>query len=473
MLFRVMSEISLLQKSFEALQARRGALAQSSAQERMARLRKLKEAIETRRVELAQALQTDLGKHPRESELTEIHPVLEELNHAIRRLQRWMRPVRVGTPLTLVGTRSEIRFEARGVVLILAPWNYPFYLSINPLIAAIAAGNAVMLKPSEKTPATERFLASLIQGLFPSDEVALLSGGPELAEALLTLPWDHIFFTGSTRVGRLVMEAASKHLSSITLELGGKSPAWVSAKADLKKAARRIAWGKWLNAGQTCVAPDYVVVDAKVEAPFLDALKIEITTLFGAAPLSHEGYPKLVDEGAFSRQKALLESALQAGAKRILGGEFDAARRSMAPTVLSQVPMDHPLMREEIFGPILPVHAFANHQEAMLLLGGLDQPLASYFFSEDSNEVETWLRETRAGGSVINHAVLHLANPELPFGGIGPSGFGAYHGVHGFRTFSHARAILRQGWFETLAFYMPPYEGRLKDWAYRMLRWLE
>jgi aldehyde dehydrogenase (NAD+) len=455
---------------FDAQGPRRWVLAAEGPAARIARLRTLKAAMEAARPALLEALAEDLGKCAEEAHLTELHTSWMELDLALRKVGRWMRPRRVGTPLLLLGTRSRVRFEPRGRVLILAPWNYPVFLTLVPLIGALAAGNTVILKPSEKAPATERVLADMLGKAFPPEEVAVATGGPEVARALLDLPFDHMFFTGSTRVGRLVMAAAARHLSAVTLELGGKSPALVTEGADLDLAARRIAWGKWINAGQTCVAPDYVLVPRRHEEAFLARLRAEVVALFGQDPLSSPSYGKLIDRAALERQKALLA---QGGGERVFGGEVDEARLRMAPAVVRGVSLDSPLMREEIFGPPLPVIAYGDRAEALAILRGLDEPLASYIFAGSAEEAEAWLKDTRAGGSALNHTVLHLGNPALPFGGRGPSGLGAYHGEHGFRVFSHARAVLEAGWYDPIGFTKPPYRGWLTRLAFRFMRWLE
>lgn len=457
-----------LQRIFQAQETRRRQLMASTSAERKARLVLLRDALDARRGELLAALGKDLGKPPEEAYLTEVLPTFSELNHAIRQVDRWMKPRQVGTPLALLGTRSRIHLEPKGRVLILAPWNYPAFLILTPLIAALAAGNTVILKPSEKTPATEAFLVELIRSTFREEDVAIVTGGPEVAERLLQLPFDHIFFTGSTRVGKLVMAAAAQHLASVTLELGGKSPAVITESADLAQAARRIAWGKWINAGQTCVAPDYVLVPASREQPFLEALVGSVKELFGPEPLTSGAYGNLVDAAALERQKALLASS---GGEIVQGGRWDET--GLEPTIVRGAALDSPLMTEEIFGPILPVIAYTTHAEAQEILRNRDQPLASYFFTRDKAEAEGWIRATRAGGTVVNHAVIHLGNPNLPFGGRGPSGMGAYHGQYGFDTFSHSRAVLEAGWWDTVGWTFPPYGGALKKRIFKALRWLE
>lgn len=455
---------------FAAQEPRRWILGAEGPAARRARLQRLKGLLEARRVEFLGALRADLGKPAEEAHLTEFHTVMEELNHALRQLGRWMRPRPVATPVSMLGTRSFILPEPKGRVLILAPWNYPCYLLLAPLVAAIAAGNAVFLKPSEKAPASEAFLAALIRDAFDAEDVALVTGGPEVAQALLELPFDHVFFTGSTRVGRLVMAAAARHLASVTLELGGKSPALLTEGADLDHAARRIAWAKFTNAGQTCVAPDYVLVPAARQDAFLAALGREVRSLYGDEALAGGSYARIIDGEAFARQKALLRGTR---GTVVFGGVLDEASRGLSPTVLRDVPAEDPLLQEEIFGPILPVVAYAGRAEALAFLRERGDPLASYLFTADRQEAAGWIRDTRAGGTVVNHAVIHLANPNLPFGGRGASGLGAYHGVHGFDTFSHRRAVVELRWLDTLAYYFPPYTGRLKALAFRLLRWLE
>ncbi len=463
----------VLSSRFDALKVRAAALALEDGPARKARLARLVRVFDAHRGRLAEALRADLGRHPMESELIELHPTGAELRHALRRVKGWMKPRRVGTPLTLMGTRSWIHPEPKGVVLIMAPWNYPVFLLLGPLVAALAAGNAVMVKPSEKAPATEKALADLLREAFPNGEVDVATGGPDVAESLLELPWNHVFFTGSTRIGQRVMAAAAQHLTPVTLELGGKSPALVTASADLEQAATRIAWGKLVNAGQTCVAPDYLLVHADVLPAFLERLKAQFEAQVGAAPLANGDYASLVDTAAFARQKCLLEGAVAAGATVVCGGTQDAERLRLAPTVLTGVPLDHPLMQEEIFGPLLPVVSYRADAEALAVIHTLDEPLSLYIFAGTRNEEQTWIRRTRAGGTGLGQTVVHLANPNLPFGGRGPSGLGAYHGEHGFWTFSHARAVLRQGLLEPLSLYRPPYAGAFKRLAFRMLRWLE
>ena len=464
-----------VQRVFALQQQHRWKLAQSSARERVARLERLREAIVARRDAIAEAMHKDFRKPAAEVELTELHPTLAELKHAVDHLEAWMKPEKVATPLTLLGSRSEIRSEARGVVLILAPWNYPFFLLVSPLIAAIAAGNAVMLKPSEKTKHTGRVLKELIAAVFEEREVALFEGDHSLSDALVELPFDHLFFTGSTSIGKKIMAAAAKHLTSVTLELGGKSPALIDETADVKLAAERVVFGKFINAGQTCVAPDHVLVHRSQERPFLEAAKAVLARFYGATEAERAQTPdfaRLVDDKAFARLRGLLDAAVAAGGVLEAGGGANAAERYLAPTIVSGVRADSPLMEEEIFGPVLPVVAFETRAEALTILRRGGKPLALYVFAEE-DEAEDWLRDTTAGGTCVNNTIVHLANPDLPFGGVGASGMGNYHGLHGFRTFSHQRAVLVQQRGGLVKFLYPPYGGKLRGLAAAATKLLE
>jgi aldehyde dehydrogenase (NAD+) len=457
--------ISRIERVFANQRTERWRMAATTAAERSERLRRLKRGILARTTELEAALMSDLHKHPAEVELTELQPALGEINHTIKHLSRWMRPQRVAPTLQLLGTRSEIRYEPKGVVLILAPWNYPFGLTINPLVAAIAAGNCVMIKPSEKAPATSRLLAELVRDVFDESEVALFEGDASVAEALLELPFDHVLFTGSTRIGKVVMTAAARHLASVTLELGGKSPVIVDASADIGTAARRVVWGKFINAGQTCVAPDYVLVPDDKRSAFLEAARRAVDASYGTTDEARKASPdfcRMVDDGAFARMQSLVEDAVSRGATVETGGAFDAGERYVAPTILANVAPEMAVMSEEIFGPILPVVPYRTLDEAIDFVRARPKPLALYVFADDRRTVERVLRETSAGGTAVNTVVLHLANPNLPFGGVGESGTGSYHGLFGFRAFSHERAILRQGLLSTVQRFFPPYTDAVR-----------
>jgi aldehyde dehydrogenase (NAD+) len=373
--------------------------------------------------------------------------------------------------MALFGTRSWIQYEPKGVVLIVGPWNYPFQLVIAPLVAAIAAGNCVICKPSELTEHTSALLAELIGAVFSENEVAVVQGGPAETQRLLALPFDHFFFTGSTRVGRIVAEAAAKHLASTTLELGGKSPAVIDDSADLPTTANRLVWGKFVNAGQTCIAPDYVLVSEARRDALVDELRRAITAMYGASNDDRRKSADLcrvINTRNFDRLKKMLDDTVSGGARIEVGGASDAAERYIEPTVLSHVSPDAPVMAEEIFGPILPILTYGKLDDVPPLITARDKPLALYIFAEDQRAIDTVLHNTTAGGTCINNAMIHFANPNLPFGGVGPSGTGSYHGIHGFKAFSHERAVLQQGRVDILKTVYPPYGPKVT----KMVKWM-
>jgi aldehyde dehydrogenase (NAD+) len=470
-------DLTRVRAVFEAQRAQRWTMARTTAAERIARLKKLKAAIIARREAVAAAIHADFRKPQAEVELTEVRAVMEELNHTVKHLKSWMKPTRVGTPLVMAGTKSVVRYEPKGVVLVMAPWNYPFALMINPLIAAVAAGNCVVLKPSEKTPHTAALLEALVRDVFDEREVALLRGGAALGDALLELPFDHFFFTGSPRIGQKVMAAAARHLAGVTLELGGKSPVIVDASADVKAAAERVMWGKFINAGQTCIAPDYVFVHASLEREFLEHAKRTLASFYGeseAARRESPSFARLVDDAAFRRVRDLVDRSVSAGARVEAGGQDDPASRYLAPTLLSGVRPEMAVMEGEIFGPVLPVMTFERLEEVYAHINAGGKPLALYVFSQDSRMVEDVFQRTTSGGAVVNHVLLHIANPNLPFGGVGMSGLGHYHGPYGFKTFSHERAVVVQQLPSAASVFFPPYDGKgLKGLAARLTRWLE
>jgi aldehyde dehydrogenase (NAD+) len=465
-------DLAEVQRIFAAQTANRWAMAATTAEQRIERLRRLRDAIRARRSELCEAILADFGKHAVESELTEILVVVEELTLAIKKLKKWMKPRRVGTPLTLWGSRSRVQYEPKGVVLVLAPWNYPFNLAMTPLVAAIGAGNCVMLRPSDKTPRTARFMKDLVASVFPQNEAAVVVGDRSLADGLLELPFDHVFFTGSPNTGRKVMACAAKHLAPVTLELGGKSPVFVDETADLAASAERLTWAKFINAGQTCVAPDYVLVHASVADRFAEELRLAIERFYGATPearLRSESFASIVDTGNTRRLADLVKASLAAGARLVVGGESDVAGRRVAPTVLAGVAENSPVMADEIFGPILPLLTYTSLEEAIARVRARPKPLALYVFTSSGKTADHILRSTTAGGSCVNNAVVHLANPFLPFGGVGTSGMGHYHGRWGFEAMSHARAVLTQWAPPSNKLLFPPY-GPRSAWLMGWLR---
>lgn len=471
----VPSDLANIPRIFKSQRENRWSMAATTASERIAMLERLRQAIIDRKEGLCAALFEDLRKHPAEVELTEYQTALVEIGHTIKHLRKWMRPTRVTTPITLTGTRSEVRYEPKGVVLIIAPWNYPFSLVINPLVAALSAGNCVVIKPSEKTPATSAYLADLVRSVFKEHEVAVVEGEVAESKALLDLPFDHFFFTGSTQVGKIVMEAASKHLASVTLELGGKSPVIVDQSADVKAAARRIVWGKFLNAGQTCVAPDYLFVHTSLYKPFLDEAKKALGALYGEDENSRKAstdFCRIVDDARFIHLSRLLDDAVARGAQVVVGGQTDRSQKYIAPTVLTNVDLKAEIMQEEIFGPILPVFEYSALDEPIQRIQSNGKPLALYVFSQDRQNIETILNRTSAGGTAINNVVVQLTNPNLPFGGVGESGLGNYHGPFGFKAFSHERAVMRQTWLDTFKNLYPPYSPRVQRMLDFVTKWV-
>jgi aldehyde dehydrogenase (NAD+) len=457
---------------FALQQLARRRVAQSTAAERIAKLDRLRNAIETHRGALADAMWKDFRKPAAEVELLEVQPTLIELVHVRSNLAEWMNPEPARAPWLLLRSRSEVRYEPRGVVLIMAPWNYPFGLVLTPLIAAVAAGNCAIVRPSEKVPHTADVITRMIRQAFDEQEVACFTEpGTELAEALLALPFDHMFFTGSTRVGRVVMKAAADHLASVTLELGGKSPSIVDETASIPQAAGRIVWGKCVNAGQTCIAPDYAIVHESVKDKFVEAAKRTIAKFYGAteeARQSSPHFPRAIDQGAFRRLKSLLDDAVASGATVEIGGRVDPRERYIAPTVLTNVAWDSPAMREEIFGPVLPVLTFSSLDEVIERVNGRSKPLTLYMFSHSQSNIDRVLRRTSSGAAAVNTVIVQYGNPYLPFGGVGESGQGSYHGWYGFRTFSHERSVFTQRGGGASGLLDPPY-GRKAEWLVKLL----
>ena len=419
-------------------------------------LRTLLDAIRDGEAAISQALFDDLHKSPFESYATEIGLVREELTFFIRNLARLAAPRRASTPITLFKASSAVHRVPYGNVLIMSPWNYPFQLAVLPLVGALAAGNTAVVKPSNYAPATSRIIAETLSACFPEKYVAVLEGGRDTNTALLDQKFDCIFFTGSATVGKVVMEAASRHLTPVSLELGGKSPCIVDATAKVDLAAKRIAWGKLLNAGQTCVAPDYVLADKRIVPELLERLAFHIEAFFGPSTMTNPEYPKIISEKHFERLRGLIE-----GSAVHYGGKADAESLRISPTILHPVGEQDPVMGEEIFGPVLPVLSFDDIDEALAIIRKKPSPLALYLFTS-SKAVERRIVDTVPfGGGCINDTVLHVANANLPFGGIGDSGMGRYHGKESFTTFSHAKSVLKKSTLFDPAIRYPPYGKKL------------
>jgi aldehyde dehydrogenase (NAD+) len=447
--FAVATALDSINGIYEKQQARRPLIAATTAPERIAKLRRLHDALLARRDEIRAALWADYQKPAAEVDLSELFPVLGEARHAMRHLRSWMEPQQVPTPVMLFGSRSRILYQPKGVILIISPWNFPINLTLGPLVSAIAAGNCAIVKPSEMTPNGSACMKRILRDLFDESEVAVIEGDARVAEALLKKKFDHIFFTGSPAVGKIVMRAAADHLTSVTLELGGKSPVIVDRTANLDEAARKIAWGKSLNSGQVCIAPDYVLVDESVRAAFVEKLRAN----------------------AVSESALLVNDRHAARIKRLADDTVDG--RQVSLKILEDVPADAPVMEEEIFGPLLPIVPYHDIAEALRIVNEREKPLVLYLFSRNRDVIDTVLRETRAGGSVINDTLVHFYQLNLPFGGVGQSGIGKAHGRFGFEAFSNARGVLEQPTrFSGIQLLYPPYtrlKQKLIDFALRYL----
>ncbi len=425
---------------------------------RRAQLDGMRKLLEDNSEQLLAALAADLGKPAAEGWVTDIGFTIGEIKLLQKNLRKWTRPERVSTPIVALPGSSHRVAEPLGVVAIISPWNYPIQLLLSPAAGAIAAGNSVVLKPSEIAPHTSTVITELIHRYLDPDAVQVIEGGVAETTELLAQKFDHIFYTGNGRIGRVVMEAAAKHLTPVTLELGGKSPTIVDATANLRVAARRIAWGKFLNAGQTCIAPDYLLVDKKVASAFVGELRVAIKEFYGDDPKQSGDYARIVNGHHFNRLASMLNSG-----SAVIGGETDANTKYIAPTVLSDVNISAPVMQDEIFGPILPMVEIDNVAEAIAFINSKPHPLALYVFSEDDRAIDAVIERTTAGGVTVNGTILHISNPNLPFGGVGESGMGAYHGKSSIDIFQHRKPVLRKSTKVDPSIAYPPYtEKKMK-----------
>jgi aldehyde dehydrogenase (NAD+) len=446
----------------------------TTAEQRIERLQRIEQYLNdqghTRA--LVQALQHDFRKPEAETIISEIGVVFQHLKFVKQRLRAWMRSQRVAAPVLMMGTRNYIHFEPKGVCLIIAPWNYPFNLSILPLIYAIAAGNTVILKPSEISAHASAYIRKMISSLFPQEEVAVVEGDVAVATALLELPFNHIFFTGSPQVGKIVMQAASKHLTSVTLELGGKSPAIIDPTVNIKKTARQTLWGKCLNAGQTCIAPDYLIVHESIKTAFIEAYRNAVYEFYrkdqGRVADSPD-FARIISDRHYRRITGLLDDAIAKGAKVEVGGETDASTRFIAPTLLSEVTEDMQIMQDEIFGPIIPLVTYQTTDDIIRIVNRRPKPLTLYIQSKKRSFIETIVENTSAGGTVINDYLLGYGNPYVPFGGVNNSGIGKSLGFHGFREFSNERGVNHRT-FGDVSFLFPPYGPRLNKLAHFLFK---
>lgn len=466
---------SMIAACFAAQGPRALALRASSAAQRIARLRQLQAALLERRTALHSAFASDFRKPAAEVDLSELVPVLDEIHAAVSQLHKWMRPRRVAPTLTTLGTSARVQYQPKGRCLIIGPWNYPVSTVIGPLVSAVAAGNTVIIKPSEFTPAVNAVLADLVAAVFAADEVAVLHGAVATSQALLDCPFDHIFFTGSPAVGKLVMAAAARNLASVTLELGGKSPVIVDDSADLGRAAEVIMWGKLLNAGQSCVAPDTLFVQRSVHDELLRRCRALIAARYGKTAEAVAASPdlaRMIHARHAGRLGALIDEARRLGARVVAGGEHDADACYVAPTLLAGVPPSAGLAREEIFGPVLPVVAFDSIDEVLAHVNAHPKPLALYLWSTRQDSIARVARETSSGSVVVNHCMQQYAHAGLPFGGVGNSGIGNAHGWYGFKAFSHERAMLRGGPVLLVKAFFPPYTRARQRLLDALIGWL-
>ena len=460
------SDPAAIRQVFDAQLATALKWRESTAAERIERLKKLREAMLARRDDFYAAFEKDYRKPSAEVDATELMPVLDEIRHAIGNLKKWMKPTRVWPTMGTVGTRAWIQYQPRGRSLIVAPWNFPLNLCFGPMVSALAAGCTVILKPSEMTPSVSTVMAEVIADTFAPDEVALFEGALKTSQVLLDLPFDHIFFTGSPAVGKIVMTAAARHLTSVTLELGGKSPVIVDQTADVRLAAETLMWGKLVNSGQICVAPDHVYVHRAVKEQFVQACREVVAERYGQTPDAQRAsrdFTRIINQRHTQRIAGLLQDAKDRGARVLMGGDVDAASCYIAPTLIDRVPAEASIMSEEIFGPVLPVIEFDDLTTVIRSINADHKPLALYIWSRDSANTQRILTETSSGGVAINHCLLHYAHGNLPFGGVNNSGIGNAHGHFGFKTFSHERGVLKSGPVMMARMFFPPYtEARKK-----------
>ena len=446
-------------------------LSTSSAAQRIEKLRSIESYLMQHKENLCDALYADFKKPASEVVIAEMLGVKREINHTIKHLKSWMKPQSVSTPLMLLGTKGLVQYEAKGLCLIISPWNYPFNLSICPLVHAIAAGNAVILKPSELSPATAAFIQKMISSLFDKSEVAVFEGDATVSTFLLEQKFDHIFFTGSPAIGKVVMSAAAKHLTSVTLELGGKSPAIVGPEVNVEEAAAKIAWGKFLNNGQTCIAPDYLYLHEKNYFSFLKALEATVETFYGKNIAKSKDYARIVNRRHFDRIVSLLDDAKEKGAQVLFGGKTDADDCFIEPTVLINCTPEMRIMQEEIFGPILPVMSFQDEVAVTASIRQGDKPLALYVFSTNTEFNQYILDHTSSGTSVVNDCLIQFGHNELPFGGVNHSGIGKSGGHYGFVEFSNQKSVVIQKTNLLKNFY-PPYGVKVRWMIDFVLKWL-
>jgi aldehyde dehydrogenase (NAD+) len=432
---------------------------------RKAQLLKVKEMIKAHEQDIMSALSKDFGKPNFETYVTEIGFLYDEINFTLKHLKSWMKPKKVGTGLVHFPSKSKIIYEPKGVTLVIGPWNYPFQLLMAPIVASVAAGNTCMMKPPEETPHISKLVADIIPKYFKEEFIAVIMGEGKVVvpELMQNHRFDHVFFTGSVPVGKIIAKMAAEQLVPVTLELGGKSPAIIDEKTNITVASRRIVFGKFINAGQTCVAPDYLLVHENIKDEFIDELRATIMQFYGISPTESKDYAQIVNQKRYEKLKSYLKEG-----KRVFGGAFDDEKRKIEPTIIVDVSEEDSLFHEEIFGPILPVFTYKSNDEAISFIQKNPDPLALYLFTSNKKTEKYFLDRVRFGGGSVNNTIVHLANPELPFGGVGNSGNGSYHGKSGFMTFSNEKSILKSGtWFDLRKKY-PPFDKN----SMKMIRFL-
>jgi len=447
----------------------------TSAYQRIEVLKILKMEILNKQSEIEKALRRDFNKPEIETLMTEILPTITLINYTIKNLRKWMKPKKIKNSPLFFGTKNFISYESKGNVLIIAPWNYPFQLTFAPLITAISSGNVCMIKPSEFTPNINTVMEEILQKLFSQKEVSLIQGGVELTQSLLSLPFDHIFFTGSTSVGKIIMNKASEHLASVTLELGGKSPAILAEDYHLDLFVEKIVWGKLINCGQTCVAPDYLMVPKHLEKNIISKLISEIEKRYGTDIKSNNDYSEIINSRNSKRIIDMIENAKSLGAKVEYGG-LEVSQNKIAPTILTNLNENMEILKDEIFGPIFPIITYENISEVTQYIEKEDHPLALYLFSNSKKTIELVRSKTSSGGFSVNETLLHVGNDKLAFGGVGKSGMGKYHGEEGYKELSNARGVLIRKYPSVLNYFYPPYDSKKYDFlsmiVNRFNKWL-
>ena len=459
---------------FAAQQRKKLELRHSTAQQRLEKLWRIKAVIEANKPKIVQAAYDDYRKPELEVALGEIMPAVSAANFAIKHLRHWMKPQRVKKPMNMIGIRCELHYEPKGSSLIIAPWNYPVFLTFVPLVSAVAAGCTAILKPSEMTPHLSALIEEMVKETFDESEVRVFQGDASVATALLDQPFDHIFYTGNPQIGKVVMAAAAKNLTSVTLELGGKSPVIIDETADVEAAAQRIAWGKFLNCGQTCVAPDHVWIHESRKEELVSAVRNIVHNAYETDADSVRNsphYSRIVNHRHFERINSLIEEAKSRGATVEVGGETDGEQNFIAPTLLSGVAKDARIMDEEIFGPVLPMLTYRDIEEVLDYVNGRPKPLALYVFSKVRGTVDRVLRATSSGGTAVNNVMIHGLSPYMPFGGVNNSGMGKSNGFFGFKEFSNEKAVaIQRSRFSALQMFAPPYTDRMKKTADMIIR---